>query len=146
MSAFCEFDHHQFSDSVPFSPGLSLSVEYHFFSVPGPKNDQRPAGNLACTQRHKCGVSNTFLFIVFNSPYDVIEHRHEDNYSLELCWGAHFVHELLDFADGLQCGESWEIFHSNSIGSPSIVSKVLYCGGYVNQPNCSSQTVFDVGF
>ena len=24
------------------------------------------------------------------------------------CWAAHFVHELLDFVDELQCGESWE--------------------------------------
>ena len=26
--------------------GLSRQVEYHFFSDPGPRNDQRPAGNL----------------------------------------------------------------------------------------------------
>ena len=39
-----------------------------------------------------------------------------------------------------------KIFHSNSIGSPSIVSKVLYCGESLNQLNFSSQTVFDVGF
>ena len=29
-----------------FPPGLSLYVEYHFVSDPGPRNDQRPAGNL----------------------------------------------------------------------------------------------------
>ena len=29
-----------------FPPGLSLFVEYRFFSDPGPRNDQRPAGNL----------------------------------------------------------------------------------------------------
>ena len=38
-----------------------------------------------------------------------------------------------------------KIFHSNSIGSPSIVSKVLYCGESLNQLNFSSQAVFDVG-
>ena len=27
-------------------PGHSLQVEYHFVSDPGPRNDQRPAGNL----------------------------------------------------------------------------------------------------
>ena len=45
------------------------------------------------------------------------------------CSGSHifFVHELLDFLDELQCGKSWEIVHSNSIGSPSIVSNVLSC-------------------
>ena len=59
---------------------------------------------------------------------------------------AHFVHELLDFVAELQCGESWEIFHSNSIGSPSLVSKVLYCDELLNQLIFSSQTVFDCGF
>ena len=29
-----------------FPSGLSLLVEYHFISDPGPRNDQRPAGNL----------------------------------------------------------------------------------------------------
>ena len=90
--------------------------------------------------------NNTFLFIVCNSSYDVIEHRHEDYSSLELVWVAHFVHELLDFLDELQCSESWEIFHSNSIGSPSIVAKVLSCEESLNKPNCCSQTIFDVGF
>ena len=39
-----------------------------------------------------------------------------------------------------------KIFYSNSIDSPSIVSKVLYCRESLNQPNCSSQTVFDAWF
>ena len=37
-------------------------------------------------------------------------------------------------------------FHSNSIGSPSNVSKVLHCDESLNHLNCCSQTVFDVGF
>ena len=57
-----------------------------------------------------------------------------------------FDHELMNFVDELQCGESWQIFHSNSIGSPSIVSKVLYCGELLNHVNLSSQTGLDVGF
>ena len=39
-----------------------------------------------------------------------------------------------------------KIFHSNSFGSPSIVSKVLYCSESLNQSNCRSQAVLDVGF
>ena len=39
-----------------------------------------------------------------------------------------------------------KIFHSNSIGSPSIVSKVLSCDELLNHVNLSSQTVFDSGF
>ena len=35
------------SATLSHSPrGLSLQVEYHFFSDPSPRNDQRPAGNL----------------------------------------------------------------------------------------------------
>ena len=50
---------------------------------------------------HSCSLSLT-------SPNDVIEHRHEDNSSLELIWVAHFVHELVDFLEELQCSESLE--------------------------------------
>ena len=39
-----------------------------------------------------------------------------------------------------------KIFQSNSIGSPSTKSKVLYCGESLNQLNFSYRTVFDVGF
>ena len=39
-----------------------------------------------------------------------------------------------------------KIFHSNSIGSPSIVSKAQFCGELLNHVNLSSQTVFDCGF
>ena len=56
----------------------------------------------------KYRIPHTFLFIVYYSTFDVIEHRHEDNSSLELFWFAHFVHELLDFVDELQRSESWE--------------------------------------
>ena len=39
-----------------------------------------------------------------------------------------------------------KIFHSNTIGSPSILSKVLYCGERLNHVNLSSHEVFDCGF
>ena len=39
-----------------------------------------------------------------------------------------------------------KIFHSNSIGSPSIVSNVLYCDESLNQSNCRSQTEVEEGF
>ena len=40
-----------------------------------------------------------------------------------------------------------KIFHSNSIGSPSIVSNVLYCDElFEPTPIFRSQTAFDVGF
>ena len=76
-----------------------MHVEYHFFFDPSQKNDQRPAGNLFANKDTNVALANTFLFIVCSSPHDVIEHRHEDNSSLELSWVAHFVFELLDFVD-----------------------------------------------
>ena len=134
------------SATLSHSPrGLSMEVEYHFFSDPSPRNDQRPAGNLFAN-KDKCGVSNTFLFIVYGSPYDVIEHRHEDNSSLELRWVAHFVLNLWTSWTSCNVVNPGKIFHSNSIGSPSIVSKVLCCDESLNHSNCRSQTVFDVGF
>ena len=39
-----------------------------------------------------------------------------------------------------------KLFHSNSIGSPSIVSKALYCDELLNNVNLSSQTIYDCGF
>ena len=38
------------------------------------------------------------------------------------------------------------IFHSKSIGSPSNVSKALYCDELLNHVNLSSQTIFDCVF
>ena len=101
--------------------GLSLQVEYHFVSDASPRNDQRPAGFFFAISDTSVALAIHSCSLSVDPPYDVIEHRHEDNSYLELFWFAHFVHELLDFGD-VQRGESWEIFHSNSIGSPSIVS------------------------
>ena len=39
-----------------------------------------------------------------------------------------------------------KMFHSNSIGSPSILSKALYSGEFLNYVNVSSHAVFDCGF
>ena len=61
-----------------------MQVEYHFFSDPSPRSDQRPAGNLFANKDTSVTLA------------------------IHLCWVDHFVHELLDFVDELQCGESWE--------------------------------------
>ena len=39
-----------------------------------------------------------------------------------------------------------KIFHSNSIGSPSILSKVLYSDELLNHSNLCSHAMFDRGF
>ena len=42
--------------------------------------------------------------------------------------------------------DNGKMFHSNPIGSPSIVSKVLSCDELLNQVNFSSHATFDCGF
>ena len=110
-----------------FPPGLCLLVEYHFVSDPGPKNDQRPAGNLFANRDTSVELAIHSVSLSFISPYDVIEHRHEDDSSLESFKFAHFAHELLDFTAKLQCSESWENipleFHRFSVNS--VQSSVL---------------------
>ena len=117
-------------------PNLFLSVEFHCVSDPGPRNDRCLVANLSA----RVTLAIHAVSLCFVSPFDVIEHRHADNSSMELFGFAHFVHELLNFLDELQCGESWENipleFHRNSV-QVSVQR---------NQPNCFSQTVFDVGF
>ena len=101
-------------------PNLFLSVEYHCVSDPGPRNDRCLAANLFA---HVTFAIHT-VSLCFISPYDVIEHRHADNSSLELFGFAHFVHELLNFLDELQCGESWATipleFHRFSVNSVQV--------------------------
>ena len=141
------FDHHQFSDSVPVSSwSVKKKVEYHFFSDPSPRNDQRPAGNLFANKDtsvtlaiHSLSLSAVLQMMSLNIDMKIIRPWN--------CAGSPILFmNSWTFVDELQCGESWETFHSNSIGSPSIVFKVLYCGESLNQLNCSSQTVFDAGF
>ena len=87
-----------------FPPGLSLSVEYHFVFDPGPRNDQRPAGNLFSNRDTSVELAiHSVSLSLFRHMIDVTEHRHEDNSSLEVFGFAHFFHELLEFVDKLQC-------------------------------------------
>ena len=50
---------------------------------------------------------------------------------------------MFDFLTELQRIESWEIFHSNSIGSPSILSKFLYSGELSHLCSSSSSPVLN---
>ena len=77
-----------------FPPGLSLLVEYHFVSDPGPRNDQRLAGNLFANRDTSVELAIHSVSLSSFHHIDVIEHRHEDNSSLDLFGFAHFAHEL----------------------------------------------------
>ena len=114
-----------FSAILSHSPcGLSSLIEYHFFSDPGPRNDHCSAPNLFA--RNELRIWLAFFLVIIRSPWDVIEHRHED------CPSSKFslvIRSILTVALGL-CGWAamWWIlgkFHSNSICSSSIRSKSL---------------------
>ena len=127
-------------------PGLSLKVEYHFVSDPGPRNDQRPAGNLVANKvksvalaMHSRSLSSDPHMISLNIDMKIIRPWK--------CSGSPIlVMNSWTLSTSCNVVNPGKIFHSNSIGSPSIVSKVLYCGESLNQLNFSSQTVFDAGF
>ena len=85
-------------------------MEYHIFSDPGPRNDQRLAEIFFANIDTSEASAKTFLFIVLTSPYDVIEHRHEENTSLELRWVAIFV---------LSCWTSWTSCNVENAGKYS---------------------------
>ena len=146
MSAVSEFDHHQFSDSVPFSSWTIDVSRIPLFSDPSPRNDQRPAGNL-------CANKVTSVALAMHSrSWSVDHHMMSLNIDMKIirpwnCDGSPIL-VMNSWTLSMSCNvvNPEKIFHSNSIGSPSIVSKVLYCGESLNQLNLSSQTVFDVGF
>ena len=109
VSAFSEFDHHQFSDFVTFS-FWSVNV-----SRTPPclwsRSEEWPSSwwKSFRINRNEIGALFAFLHIFFRSPWDVVEHRHEDNPSCEIFWFyAHIRQELLDFDPELQLSESWE--------------------------------------
>ena len=75
-----------------------MKVEYHFFSNPSPRNNQRPAGNpfsntytSAAVTLHFRSLSSDHHMMSLNIDMKMIDS------SLELFGFAHFVHELLDF-------------------------------------------------
>ena len=103
VSAFSKFYHHQFRDNVPFSLWFATM--------------NKNTSSFVIQARRM----TTFLLKIFS-------------HKLERSWRlirsrvhSHFWQELLDFVDELQCVNPGKIFHSNSIGLPSIVSKARYC-------------------
>ena len=108
MSTFSEFDHHQFSDSIPFSSWSFFVSGIHFISDPGPRNDQRPAGNLFANK------DTSVELAIHSVSLSLFHHMMSLNIGMKIirpwnCAGfAHFVHELVDFLDELQYSESWE--------------------------------------
>ena len=133
VSAFSESNHHRFSDSVPFSLWSATLSRIPLCLWPRSENDQCPAGNLFANRETSVELA------IHSFSLSSIHHMMSLNIDMKIirpwnCQVRPFCSWTLEFADKLQCSGSWEIFHSNSIGSPSIVSKVLYCDESLNQP------------
>ena len=114
------------------------------FSDPGPRNDQLPAGNLFANK------DTSVALAIHSCSLSLIHHMMSLNIDMKIIRPWNCAGSLILFMNFWTSSTSCNVvhpvkrFHSNSIGSPSIVSKVLYCGESLNQPNRSSQTVFDV--
>ena len=98
---------------------------FHFSSDPGPKNVQ-----LSLREFHRVildfiGIRTAILIILF--PLNVIEHWHEDDSVLELfVLDVISLRVFLDLLKNRQWWKSWEVFHSNSVASPSIPTASWY--------------------
>ena len=121
-------------------------MEYHFFSVPDPRNDHFPGENLfaqiepsLALNSHSCSLSSDPHEMSLNIDMKMIRPVNSSGSSLIFNRNSW---TLLQSCNVMNPGK---IFHSNSIGSPSIVSKALSCDELLNHVNLSSQTVFDWG-
>ena len=116
------------SATLSHSPcGLSLQVEYHFVSDPCARNDLCPAGNLSANK------DTSVELVIHSFSVSLIHHMMSLNIDMKIirpwnCYGSLIL--FMNFwTSWTSCDvvNPGKIFHSNSIGSPSIVSKVLYC-------------------
>ena len=124
------------SATLSHSPcGLSIQVEYHFFSDPGPRNDHRPAGNLfakidtrSALALQSRSLSSDPQKIALNVDMKIIRPLNCDGSPILTMNSWTLLTSCIVVNPG-------KIFYANSIGSPSIVSKVLYCDELLNQLN-----------
>ena len=134
------------SSSQRFCP-IHLVDCLHFFSNPGPRNDHCPALNLFAKRE----TSWAFDLHSFSLSFD--PHQMSLNIDMKMIRPVNFSGVTLNldsnsWTSWLSCNvvNPGKIFHSNSIGSPSILSKVLYSGELLNHSNLSSHAMFDRGF
>ena len=118
--------------------GQSMQVEYRFFSDPGPRNEHRPAVNLfankvtsVASAMHSLSLSSDPHMMSLNIDMQIICPLNCDGSPILVMnsW------TLLMSCNVVNPGK---IFYSKSIGSPSIVSKILYCDELLNQLNFSN--------
>ena len=127
--------------------GLSSLVVYHFISDPGPKSDYCPAENLFAQietswalHSHSCTLSLDLHEMSLNIDMKMIR--------LVKSSGSTLIFDRISWTLLQSCNvvNPGKIFHSNSIGSPSIVSNALYSGEYLNHITLFCHAMFDCGF
>ena len=122
-------------------------VEYHFFSDPGTEEWPSSWWKSSRLNRNKVGDRFAFLLIVLRSPWDVVEHRHEDDPS---CTGFSLIcltWNSWTLLQELQCSESWGHIplEFNWLTINFVQSSVLWWT-LETTSTCPSQTIFNCGF
>ena len=125
MSTFTEVEHHVLSDTIPFSNRLVRVSSVPFLLWSRPRKWPMSVRESSCTFCYDFGIRNTpqtkSLYI------DMIRLGNWLRFTPCLS------HRVLDLGENLQCSESLEIFHSNSIGSPSIRSNSRHWDDFMYQ-------------
>ena len=119
MSACSEFDHRQFRDSVPFSLCFVNVSRIPFFSDPGPRNDQRPAGNLFPNK------DTSVALALHSRSFSADPHMMSLNIDMKII-RPFFGHELYGLRTFL-----WSIGLVNYVGHPQPPQSYwarVYCG------------------
>ena len=99
-------------------------------------------------QRYESSVCQTFFFSLSFVPQEM-----SLNIDMKRILPVKFsgvspnlYSKLLTFSLSCNVLNPGKMFHSKSIGSPSILSKFLYFGEVLNHPNLCSHASFDWGF
>ena len=140
-SSFCHF--------VPFTLWTIFTDRRPLFSLNQDREKTCPAPNLlACRETSRSFDSHSFFFIVSLHPHEM-----SLNIDINMILPVKFSGVSSDLnskllTSSLSCNVLYpgKIFHSNSIGSPSILSKFLYSRDVWNHSNLCSHAVFDWGF
>ena len=133
------------SATLSHSPcGSSMQVEYHFFSDPSPRTDQRRGGICFATL-------DTSVALALHS-----RSLSSDHHMMSLKIDMQKIRPLNCNGSPILVMNSWTLLMSCNVVNPgkyplefhrlSVNRKVLFCGELLNQLNFSSQTVFNVGF
>ena len=124
-SAFGEFHKHLLPDIVPDSLWTILFDGVHFFSEPGPMNDQCPVPNFLAykdTTRACARHSGSLSFVPQEMSLNI-----DINRILPVKFAGvspNMLSKSLTLSQSCNVSNPGKMFHSNSVGSPLIPSKV----------------------